>query len=287
MVNVSTLPPVLAFEETPDGRYRFESVGDAEQRDVVFGGQLLAQMIVVASLASPEKAVKTAHAIFARPGTVTQPIDYERDPMHAGRTFGSETITAWQGDRLCSRAMLLLHAAEPDLVRHAIAMPDVAGPLEASDQGESGLVFPGAELRIVDGVDIWSHEAPEGPAELFVWTRFRDAPGDLAVAQAALAWATDGLLIGTALRPHGGVGQDQAHIGISTGVVSHTLTFHEPFDAREWLLIAHESPYAGGGRSYGRAHVFSEDGRLVASFVQDNMIRQVAGDGTLDGRTAM
>jgi acyl-CoA thioesterase len=238
-------------------------------------------------LASPDKAVKTVHAIFARAGTVTQPIDYERDPMHAGRTFASETITAWQGDRLCSRAMLLLHAEEPDLVRHGIAMPDVGGPMDAVDQGASGLVFPGAELRIVDGVDIWSHEAPEGPAEFFVWTRFPDAPGDPAVAQAALAWATDGLLIGTALRPHGGVGQDQAHIGISTGVVSHTLTFHEPFDARGWLLIAHDSLYAGRGRSYGRAQVFTEDGALVASFVQDNMIRQVAGGGSLDGRTSM
>ncbi len=42
---------------------------------------------------------------------------------------------------------------------------------------------------------------------------------------------------------------------------------------RQWHLLAHESPYAGGGRLYGRAHIFTEDGRLVASFVQDNMVR--------------
>ena len=58
-------------------------------------------------------------------------------------------------------------------------------------------------------------------------------------------------------------------------MVSHTLTFHEPFCAGDWILLAHESPYAGRGRSYGRANVFTEDGRLVASFVQDNMIRTI------------
>ena len=65
---------------------------------------------------------------------------------------------------------------------------------------------------------------------------------------------------------------------IATGVVSHTLTFHEPVPAGEWLLLAHESPYAGRGASYGRAHVFTREGSLVASFVQENMIRAFATD---------
>jgi acyl-CoA thioesterase II len=88
-----------------------------------------------------------------------------------------------------------------------------------------------------------------------------------------LAYATDGFLIGTAMRPHAGIGQSMAHVSISTSVLSHTLTFHEPVDAGEWHLLAHESPYAGGGRTYGRANIFSQDGRLVGSFVQDNMVR--------------
>ena len=51
---------------------------------------------------------------------------------------------------------------------------------------------------------------------------------------------------------------------------------HERFDASRWLLLAHEAPYAGRGRGYGRAHVFTEEGALVASFVQENMIRAFA-----------
>jgi acyl-CoA thioesterase len=78
------------------------------------------------------------------------------------------------------------------------------------------------------------------------------------------------------------VGLGLAHRTLSTGVISHTLTFHEPFSAADWLLLSHHSPYAGGGRSYGRADAFRADGQLVASFVQDAMIRRKAeGTGPL------
>src|SRR5438445_766391 len=70
-----------------------------------------------------------------------------------------------------------------------------------------------------------------GPPDLDVWTRFVGAPDDPGVSQALLAFATDGFLIGTAMRPHEGVGQAQAHVTLSTGVLSHTLTFHEPLYA--------------------------------------------------------
>ena len=92
--------------------------------------------------------------------------------------------------------------------------------------------------------------------------RFPGAPDDLRTSQALLAYASDGFLIGTAMRPHRGVGQALSHVTISTTVLTHTLTFHEPFRAGDWLLLAQEAPYAGRGRSYGRAHVFTEDGRL-------------------------
>jgi acyl-CoA thioesterase II len=135
---------------------------------------------------------------------------------------------------------------------------------------------PGSDLRVVGGVNTWDPDAPVAPAELFVWVRLpsgSDGPDDAALAQALLAYGTDGFLIGTAMLPHAGVGQNMAHRNIGTGVVSHTLTFHEPVPLGQWLLLAHESPYAGRGASYGRAHVFTRDGRLVASFVQENMIR--------------
>ena len=277
--------PLLRPEPLGNGRFAVLNEGDPALRDVVFGGQLMGQMIAAASAIHPGKRVRTLHAIFARAARVSEKTEIALEPLHDGRSFASANATAWQGSRLCARALLLLDAPDPDLIRHAAAAPPVAGPELATPAGVTGLVFPGTELRIVDGVDTWSPDAPVGPPELFAWLRHPGAPADPAAHQAILAWATDGFLIGTALRPHAGLGQSQAHKALSTGVVGHTLTFHEPFDVREWLLVAHESTHAGAGRSHGRAQVFTRDGRLVASFVQDNMIRAAATSN--DPRSAM
>ncbi|MCU1375323.1 MAG: Acyl-CoA thioesterase [Actinomycetia bacterium] len=275
MPTIESLLHGLVLEPDGPGRYRADNIDTGP--GVVFGGQLLAQTIAAAGLEHPDKRVKTVHTIFARGGNVDRGVEVTVDVMHAGRAFASSTVTISQGDRLCTRSLVLLSADEPDLIRHADAMPAVGRP----DDAPGGTHGTGSwEIRTVGGVDISDPDAV-GPAELDVWTRFVGAPDDPGTSQALLAFATDGFLIGTAMRPHPGVGQAQAHHTLSTGVVSHTLTFHEPFSAADWLLLSHRSPYAGRGRSYGRADVFRTDGALVASFVQDNMIRPIP-----EGRTA-
>jgi acyl-CoA thioesterase II len=128
--------------------------------------------------------------------------------------------------------------------------------------------------------------AATGPPEVNVWMRFSDLPSDVAVHQALLAWYTDGFLIGAAMRPHEGIGEEQSHDTLSTGVIAHTLTFHEPVRADQWLMIANRSLHAGAGRTYGEGHVFTEDGKLVASFVQENMIRYFRDEPGVRGKAS-
>ena len=258
----------LQLRQVGTDRYRADNVDTGHF--VVFGGQLLAQSIVAALVGHEAKTVKTLHTVFVRAGSLDAPLDIDVDRLHNGRAVASSTVTIRQGDRLCAHSMVLLTADEPDLVRHADRL--AAPPPVPEDSGRGPDDTGGWEVCIVDDVDIYDPDAV-GPARLDVWTRFLDGPSDLATSQALLAYATDGFLIGTAMRPHPGIGQSQAHKTLSTGVLSHTITFHEPFSASEWLLLSHTSPYAGRGRSYGRADVFCEDGQLVASFNQDNMIR--------------
>jgi acyl-CoA thioesterase len=175
----------------------------------------------------------------------------------------------------------LAHEPEGDLIRHAPPMPKVEGP-EATETHD--VEFDGWEVGVVGGVDIMDPD-DVGEAKLPVWTRFRGAPtDDVAVNQALLAYSTDGFLIGTAMRPHEGISQAQAHLGISTGVVSHTLTFHELFHAADWMLLDQESWYAGRGRAYGGAHVYNQAGDVIASFVQDAMVRDFPQGQSSEGR---
>jgi acyl-CoA thioesterase II len=170
---------------------------------------------------------------------------------------------------MCTRSVALLHEPESDLIRYGTNAPSVNRPDQTPSRSGG---HPWWELRVVDDVDLQDPDQV-GPPELYVWSRFADVP-EVAYAQSALlAFASDGFLIATAMRPHKGVGQALAHVTISTNVVAQTISFHEPFRADEWHLLAHHSPYAGRGRSSGRADVFTQDGRLVASYMQENIIR--------------
>jgi acyl-CoA thioesterase II len=268
VAELSELLGVLDLEPVSEGRFRAQNFSDGPG-GVVFGGQLLAQSIVAGATIDPSKEVKSIHTVFARGGAMDQPLDIEVDAMHTGRALASATVTVRQHERLCTRSLVLLSAVEPDLIRHGVEVPQVGGPEDAAPGPDVGGFW---EVRVVDGVDL-TDPAEVGPPELYVWVRFPGAEAKGVMGQALLAYATDGFLIGTAMRPHDGVGYALSHVSISTSVLSHTLTFHEPIDAGQWHLLAHESPYAGRGRSYGRANVFDTDGRVAASFIQDNMIR--------------
>jgi acyl-CoA thioesterase len=252
-----------------------------EGRDVVFSGQLMAQSLVASSvMAGGAKRVRSVHSIFARAGSYLTPLELAVEPMQAGRTWGSDTVTATQGGKLLTRSLVLLHAPDPDLFRHATVAPEVPGPEEVP--ADQGFVFPGAELRTVPGTTM----SAGGTASLLNWHRFPGTLGDQAEHQGVLAWATCGAPIGLAMRDHGDVVSiDQAHHTISTGVIAHTIHFLEDLDATDWLLIVHDAAHAGSGRVHGTGQVFDRAGRLVATFSQDSMAR--AANAPLDPSRSM
>jgi len=266
MTQLSDVMSVLELEPNGDGAFLARHLD--EGHGVVFGGQLLAQAVVAAARTVPDKEVLSIHNVFARGASVDEPLTVTVETIQSGRAFAGVTVTTSQSRGACTRAQVLLHDPDPDLIRHAGPAPKVAGP-EAVEAHPGGGWW---DVRVVDGVDIADPDAV-GPAELRVWSRMDGAPDDRVTSQALLAYASDGFLIGTAMRPHAGVGQSMAHRTISTTVVTQTITFHEPFHAGSWLLLDQRSSYAGRGRSHGTADVFTEDGALVASFAQDNVIR--------------
>ncbi len=280
---MSGLPAVLEVEDLGEGRWTApHPTEDPEGRDVVFSGQMLAQMIMVSDAAGGhQKEVKSVHAVFARTGNYTGGrIEYVLDPMHSGRAWASDTITAFQGDRLLARALVLLNAVEPDLMRHGPRMPDVPGP-EACAPQSFGMAFPEVEVRAVKG-----QVAASGSPAAYMWVRSPQSHDSVAANQAMIAWSEPGLIIGAAMGVHTDeVDFGQAHRTISTGVISHTAHFHDHGDVGDWLLFAHEAPYAGHGRVFGNGSVFTRDGTLVSTFAQDSMVRGV--DRELDFRRDM
>lgn len=272
MNEITDLIRTLDLVRVSDNKYRAEGRGTAG--GVVFGGQLMAQAISAAKHIDPGKVVKSVQTVFARGALSDQGVDIDIEVMSNGRSFSSGVVTFGQNGRICARSTVLMNTAEPDLIRHEEEMPYSDRPDNARVFGHGGQWW---ERRAVEGVDIDDPDSV-GPASFLVWSRFPGAPDDLTVSQALLAYASDGFLIGTAMRPHKGFGTAMSHVSVSTSVLTHAITFHENFRASDWFLLYHVAPYAGRGRSYGRGDVFTEDGHLIASFSQDNMIRAFPKD---------
>ena len=119
-----------------------------------------------------------------------------------------------------------------------------------------------------------------------LWAKAPASYGSVAADQAIVSWCEPGLAIGAAMRAHRDtVSLADAHRSISTGVISHTVHFHDHADVGDWLLYVVEGTFAGNGRVFGSGSVFTRDGALVSTFGQDAMVRRVEGD--LDPKSSM
>ena len=156
-------------------------------------------------------------------------------------------------------------------------MPQVEGP----DAPGTTVTSSGAhEVGTIAGTALASPD-DTAPAALATWGAVPRSPhwGSSDIAGIGRV-ATNFPFVGIAMRPHRGLDVSQSHLTVSTGVLTHSISFHEPFEASQWLLLDEEVPYAGNGRFYGRGHAFTEDGGLVASFAQDGMVRPLAAPGS-------
>jgi len=105
-----------------------------------------------------------------------------------------------------------------------------------------------------------------------VWIRTTGAlPDEPAIHQCVLAYASDMMLLDSALIPHGRTVFEKSFMAAS---LDHALWFHRPFRADDWLLYAQDSPNLAGSRGFSRGLIFTRDGTLVASVAQEGLLRE-------------
>ncbi|GAB89549.1 acyl-CoA thioesterase [Gordonia rhizosphera] len=254
---------------TGDGSFAGTCPGS---RPVVEGTHLMGQSIIAAAKVFSGKSIRSAQGVFTRTVQSSLPVEFAIDVVHDGRSLACADIAVVQNGRRCAMVSVLADQSTADVIRHQATRPGVAGP---SASVPSRPPFTGAELRLVDVVDVNDPEEV-GPPELYAWLRYDSIPARGEFAKALLTYPTGGLGISTSMRPHRGVGTSQSHRTISTGVITASITFHEPLTWDGWLLYSHESTYAGSGLAYIRGQVHTESGTLLASFTQQAMIRPMA-----------
>jgi acyl-CoA thioesterase-2 len=256
------------YPDPPVGTF-FPQLVDENARQVIEAGQLLGESIVAASKTIPDQRVVSASMIFSRAARFDLPHEVELDVVRQGRSFSTVEARSVQGEKPCTSGILLMDAGAPDTIRGAIPMPDVTPP-EDCPQLDMGVV--GRDFRSVDNA--YRRQIEPGPAQIFNWARFREAPLNDYLHAALLAQSTTHWTIAAAIRPHEGMSEELAHVTLSTGILATTIAFHDEFDVSDWLLYANPAIYAGRGLCQGEGHVFARDGRLVASYTVQAMVRE-------------
>lgn len=279
---LNELLDLLDLEEIEQNIFR------AGNRDIgsgrVFGGQVLAQALVAAGrTVGGDRQAHSLHGYFILPGDVHAPIVYFVDRLRDGRSFATRRVTAIQKGAAIFNMAASFQVAEQG-VEHQSPMPEVPPPedlpreldliREIADRIPERLraIYTQErpiEFRPVSPVDPFRPE-PRPPSK-HVWFRsVGNIPGSELQHQSVLAYASDFGLLGTALLPHG-LSFHQPHVQAAT--LDHALWFHRPFRTDEWLLFSMDSPSAAGGRGFTRGSIYTRDGRLVASMVQEGLIR--------------
>jgi len=284
MTDVLThLVALLALERIEENLFRGQS------QDLgwgtVFGGQVLGQALSAAVQTVPEdRRVHSLHGYFLRPGDVNKPIVYDVDRIRDGRSFTTRRVVAIQSGHPIFSMAASFQLPEAGF-EHAAPMPAVPGPDGLLSEQElarrMGELIPERwrkravadrpiELRPVAPVNPLAPEATS--PEQCVWMRTSGPLGDdTALHDYMLAYASDFYLLPTAMRPHG-VSTFSRRMQVAS--IDHAMWFHRPFRVDEWLLHVMESPSASGARGLVRGRFYDQAGTLVASTIQEGLIRQ-------------
>ncbi len=278
----------------------------------IFGGQLMGQALSAACATVDKRMrVNSCSANFLREGDLCELATLEVDKVRDGRSFATRHVRMSQAQGAVLDMIVSFHVHEQGLdhQHRCVAHGDPGALLSneerwrafAAERGKSvDQVLPAAMQGILWGnppvllrhgacVDVLGGFDKSAP-EQHLWLRASgdfdpervaaeaaaeagSAAGQLTgeqLSQVFLAFATDFSFLSTSLLPHGTtVWQNK----VQPATLSHTLFYHRPLSVRDWLLFDMCSPISAGGRGFVRGELFDSAGTLVASAMQEGLIR--------------
>ena len=261
-----------------------------------YGGDMVAQALVAAALTVTNgKQMHSMHSYFMRPVDIGAQVRYEVEVLRDGRGYSTRQVRAFQNGKPVYVCLASFAAGEPGGSFQASMPTDVPAPdtlptsaaylvdrnpaTTAGTMTESSKAYWSGgrsfDMRHVPGPVYLTVEGGRSPHQA-VWVRPYDAlrPVEgLTDAQrdtAALAYVCDYTILEPTLRVLGVAWADE---GLVTASLDHAMWFHRPVSMDGWLLYAQEAMSVEDGRGSAVGRFFTPDGELVASVVQEGMLR--------------
>ncbi|WP_299266064.1 acyl-CoA thioesterase II [uncultured Psychrosphaera sp.] len=278
---LETLLSDLKLEKIEEGLYRGQSHALGFGR--VFGGQVIGQALSAAKETVENRFVHSFHSYFLREGNDQHPIVYEVENIRDGGSFSTRRVSAIQFGKTIFH-MTASFQTEGEGYDHQSSMPDVIGPdgliseLEYYQQNLDKVPKPLHSIVLADKPIEMRHVQQFNPFNPHVmepasqtWIKASGLlPDDPRVHRYLLAYASDFTFLPTALLPHG---ESFMQPKMQVATLDHSMWFHRPFKMDEWILFSKESTSASGGRGLVRGQFFNQKGELIASAMQEGVIR--------------
>ncbi len=281
MQKIEELIDLLNLEQIEENIFRGQNYQAPWKR--VFGGQVLAQSIHAAYQTVPaERHLHSVHGYFILTGDISKPIIYDVDRIRDGGSFTTRRIVAIQNGTPIFNMSASFQKIQEGF-DHQIEMPQVPPPEavlsddEIASKMEDSAARAFKRFAVSRPIDFRRVEADNPfdkknrPPFQHVWFKTKgEMPDDIRLHREVLAYASDYNLLSTALFPHR---SDIDIDKIFLASLDHGMWFHRAFRADEWLLYALDSPSSSNSRGFTRGNIFNQQGKLVASVVQEGLIR--------------
>ncbi len=263
----------------------YRGVSPNEERLRVFGGQVAAQSLIAAGRTVAEgrgvqRPVHSLHAYFLRPGDPKVPILYQVDRIRDGRSFTTRRVAAIQRGEPIFHLSASFQVPEAG-VTHQEQAPQVPDPETLPIWAEAMAPFAaefGEYLHRPRPIDVRhvggptrpspTDSSPRPPSHRMWFRADGRLPDDPLLHTCLAAYASDMTLLDTIMLPHGVPWTEGLQVSLD-----HAMWFHRPFRADEWLLYDQYSPIAYGARGLATGNIFTRDGQLAVSVVQEGLLR--------------
>ncbi len=275
-VEIRSIQDILTLERIEEDIFRGQSQNIGTPQ--VYGGQVLGQAIAAAQVTIDNRPVHSVHAYFLRKGDFNAPIIYKVDRNREGRSFAARRVVAIQHGKPIFTLAASFQVPEEGLeYQDVLTLPNIddATPLfprKPEDSRRDGKIRPTHyfDMRVVD--------TPVGENSLSFWIKTRDTlPDDADLHREVLAYVSDFGLLYSALVPHGynflSLKKPLSELALAS--IDHAIWFHRTFRADEWLFYQCVPVSTSGGRGLGRGSFIDVEGRLVATTIQEGLMRKM------------
>ncbi|KAJ4825027.1 hypothetical protein Tsubulata_023210 [Turnera subulata] len=281
----SLVESILHLEPIDVNIFQGITLPDAPKFGKVFGGQFLGQALAAASkTVDCLKLVHSFHAYFLLVGDFNIPIIYQVTRVRDGKSFATRRVDAIQKGNTVFSLVASFQKEEQGFDHQEPVMPSVPDPETLLSMEEL------RELRLTDPRLPRSYRNKVAAKDFVPWPieiRFcepnhntnqtRSSPrsrgklsDDQALHRCVVAYASDLIFLGVSLNPHRARGSKLGAVSLD-----HSMWFHRPFRADDWILFVITSPAATNARGFVSGQMFDRKGQLIATLTQEGLQRMV------------